>query len=132
MTRSLSDLFERDTFKKTANLIGREYYVKPFPNSYNDSITAYASIDADAFSFGGLPLVLLLSILLVFIRLFLSSKDYNSSPEIQAFEHLALVYLILLPFTASIQAILIPQGLLPVLLIILYLRKQKRLGDKRL
>lgn len=132
MTRSLSDLFERDTFKKTANLIGREYYVKPFPNSYNDSITAYASIDADAFSFGGLPLVLLLSILLVFIRLFLSSKDYYSSPEIQAFEHLALVYLILLPFTASIQAILIPQGLLPVLLIILYLRKQNRLGNKKL
>ena len=132
VNRSLFDLFERNTLKKTANLIGREYYVKPFPNSYNNSITAYASIDADAFSFGGLLLVLLVSILLISIRIFISSKGNNSPPEIQAFEYLALVYLILLPFTASIQAILIPQGLLPVLLVVLYLRKLNRNGYTQL
>jgi len=128
--RGLSDVFERDTFKKTANLIGREYYVKSFPQSYTNSITAYASIDADAFSFGGLLPVLLVSILLILIRIFISSKGNNSPPEIEAFKYLALVYLILLPFTSSIQAILIPQGLLPLLLIILYLKKQNRLGKR--
>jgi hypothetical protein len=132
VNRSLFDLFERDTFKKAANLIGKEYYVKPFPNSYNDSITAYASIDADAFSFGGLIFVLLVAILLIFIRIFISSKGNNSPPEIQTFEYLALVYLILLPFTASIQAILIPQGLFLVLMVIFLLRKLKQNSNSRL
>ena len=130
--RNISDLFERNIFQKTANLIGREYYVKYFPNSYDNWITAYASIDADAFSFGGLPLVLLVSILLVFIRVFISSQGNNSPPEILAFENLALVYLVLLPFSASIQAILIPQGLLPVLLVVLYLRKRNYLNISKL
>lgn len=121
--RSFSELFEQDIFLKTSNLIGNEYYLKNFPNYFSKWINAPASIDADAFSFGGLPLVLLLSILLIFIRVFISTGGNNSPPEVQAFENLALAYLILLPCSASIQAILIPQGLLPVLLVLFYLRK---------
>jgi hypothetical protein len=130
--RSFSNLFEQDNYLKTSNLIGAEYYLKNFPNDYSKWLNAYASIDADAFSFGGLPIVFLVSILLVFIRVFISSQGNNSPPEILAFENLALVFLVLLPFTASIQAILIPQGLLPVLLVVLYLRKRNYLKISKL
>ena len=121
--RSFSNLFEQDIYLKTSNLIGTEYYLKNFPNDFNKWINASASVDADEFSFGGMPSVLLVSILLIFIRVFISAGGNNSPPLVQAFENLALAYLVLLPSFASIQAILIPQGLLPVLLVLFYLRK---------
>ena len=124
--RGVSSLIERDTYKKTANEIGIQYYTIPFPDSYGSSISAYSSIDADAFSFGGLPIVAIISLLLFAIRIYIGLSKSNSPPLTKVFEALALNMMIILPFSASIQAILLPQGLSLLLVLILYLRSFKK------
>lgn len=125
-TRGLVDIFERNPEKKASNLIGIKYYQKPFPNSYGTSINANASVDADAFSIGGLSAVFFTALLLLLIRVYIGASRINSPPITRIFESLALSLIIFLPFTASIQAILVPQGLSLILLIIFMLRNYKK------
>jgi hypothetical protein len=126
--RGVSSLLERDTYKKTANEIGIQYYTIPFPDSYGSSISAYSSIDADAFSFGGLLIVAVISLLLFAIRIYIGLSKSNSPPLTKVFEALALNMMIILPFSASIQAILLPQGLALLLVSIFYLRNFKKVS----
>lgn len=120
--RGVQSLLERDTYKKTANIIGIKYYKEPFPNSYGSSVSAYSSIDADAFSFGGLGVVVMISLLLLLIRIYIGLSKNNSPPITKVLEALSLNLIIILPFSASIQAILLPQGLMLLLFSIFYLR----------
>jgi hypothetical protein len=124
--RGVYSLLERDTYKKTANEIGIQYYAIPFPDSYGNSISAYSSIDADAFSFGGLLVVAVVSLLLLAIRVYIGLSKSNSPPLAKVLEGLALNMLIILPFSASIQAILLPQGLAFLLFSIFYLRNSNK------
>jgi hypothetical protein len=123
--RGVQSLLERDTYKKTANIIGIKYYKEPFPNSYGSSIGAYSSIDADAFSFGGLGIVAIVSLLLLLIRIYVGVSKNNSPPITKVLEALSLNLIIILPFSASIQAILLPQGLMLLLFSIFFLRNFK-------
>ena len=123
--RGVQSLLERDTYKKTANIIGIKYYKEPFPNSYGSSISAYSSIDADAFSFGGLGIVAIVSLLLLLIRIYVGVSKNNSPPITKVLEALSLNLIIILPFSASIQAILLPQGLMLLLFSIFFLRNFK-------
>ncbi len=50
--------------KKLANEIGNWAYVPRFPDKYPTSVSAYASLDADAYCRGGGGLTLLLFFLL--------------------------------------------------------------------
>ena len=120
--RGVQSLLERDTYKKTANIIGIKYYTEPFPNLYGSSISAYSSIDADAFSFGGLGIVAIISLLLLLIRIYVGVSKNNSPPITKVLEALSLNLIIILPFSASIQAILLPQGLMLLLISIFFLR----------
>jgi len=124
--RGVYSLLERDTYKKTANEIGIQYYAIPFPDSYGNSISAYSSIDADAFSFGGLLVVAAVSLLLLAIRVYIGLSKSNSPPLTKVLEGLAMNMLIILPFSASIQAILLPQGLALLLFSIFYLRNSNK------
>ena len=121
----MQSLLERDTYKKTPNIIGIKYYKEPFPNSYGSSISAYSSIDADAFSFGGLGIVAIISLLLLLIRIYVGVSKNNSPPITKVLEALSLNLIIILPFSASIQAILLPQGLMLLLFSIFFLRNFK-------
>ena len=123
--RGVQSLLERDTYKKTANIIGIKYYKEPFPNSYGSSISAYSSIDADAFSFGGLGIVAIVSLLLLLIRIYVGVSKNSSPPITKVLEALSLNLIIILPFSASIQAILLPQGLMLLLFSIFFLRNFK-------
>ena len=123
--RGVQSLLERDTYKKTANIIGIKYYKEPFPNSYGSSISAYSSIDADAFSFGGLGIVAMVSLLLLLIRIYVGVSKNNSPPITKVLEALSLNLIVILPFSASIQAILLPQGLMLLLFSIFFLRNFK-------
>lgn len=120
--RGIQSFLERDTYKKTANIIGIKYYKEPFPNSYGSSVSAYSSIDADAFSFGGLGVVVIASLLLLLIRIYIGLSKNNSPPITKILEALSLNLIIILPFSASIQAILLPQGLMLLLFSIFFLR----------
>jgi len=120
--RGIQSFLERDTYKKTANIIGIKYYKEPFPNSYGSSVSAYSSIDADAFSFGGLGVVAIASLLLLLIRIYIGLSKNNSPPITKILEALSLNLIIILPFSASIQAILLPQGLMLLLFSIFFLR----------
>jgi hypothetical protein len=120
--RGIQSFLERDTYKKTANIIGIKYYKEPFPNSYGSSVSAYSSIDADAFSFGGLGVVAITSLLLLLIRIYIGLSKNNSPPITKILEALSLNLIIILPFSASIQAILLPQGLMLLLFSIFFLR----------
>jgi hypothetical protein len=120
--RGMQSFLERDTYKKTANIIGIKYYKEPFPNSYGSSVSAYSSIDADAFSFGGLGVVAIASLLLLLIRIYIGLSKNNSPPITKILEALSLNLIIILPFSASIQAILLPHGLMLLLFSIFFLR----------
>ena len=123
--RGIQSFLERDTYKKTANIIGIKYYKEPFPNSYGSSVSAYSSIDADAFSFGGSGVVAITSLLLLLIRIYIGLSKNNSPPITKILEALSLSLIIILPFSASIQAILLPQGLMLLLFSIFFLRNFK-------
>jgi len=109
--RSFQSIINRELGSQPSNIIGKIAYFDRFPNSFLKSISANSSIDADSFSFGW-PFTWISGFILFIMRILsasgLRSKDFfeRSSGAI------LLGGLILLPFTASIQAILIAQGML--------------------
>jgi hypothetical protein len=101
-------------WRHASNKVGTWAYVQRFPDSYFDTIHAYASADADAYSFGGLPAVLFAAFVLALVRASLGLLAHGGELEV-ALSGLGIAFLTALPFQASVQAILIPQGLALVL-----------------
>jgi hypothetical protein len=120
--RPILNLFDRGNENKFSNKIGLKYFVEPFPDSYGTSINANASIDADAFSFYRIYSVIFVGLIYFFIRLFLGVMSVHSRPSIRILSGLGLSKLILLPFSAGLQAILIPHGLALIVALILVLK----------
>jgi hypothetical protein len=115
--RSIIELTNRDISASAANAVGIEFYKKNFPSRYGSSISAFSSIDADAFSFGGLIYILLVGFLLLMIQIILGAYSKSSSDSDQIFYAIGLSQITFLPWQASIQAMLFSQGLILVLLI---------------
>jgi hypothetical protein len=120
--RPISNLFDRANENKFSNKIGLEYFVEPFPNSYKSTINANASIDADAFSFYGFYSVIFVALLYSCIRVFIGVMSVHSSTSIRILSGIGLSKLILLPFSAGLQAILVPHGLALIVILILILK----------
>jgi hypothetical protein len=120
--RVLSNLFDRDNEDKFSNKVGLKYYVEKFPKSYGISINANASMDADAFSFKKFYSVVFVSILYSMIRLFIGLSSLHSNTSIRILSGIGLSKLILLPFSAGLQAILVPHGLALIVILILILK----------
>jgi hypothetical protein len=106
--RSLTGLIKREE-AKASNIVGRWAYYERFPNNFLPSINAYSSVDADAYSFGGLGYVVIVGFLCLLIRLY--SVWVRSKPGGLIFSPLITAYLVIFLFQASFQAILIAQGL---------------------
>lgn len=119
--RSISNLFDRDNEDKFSNKVGIKYYVSSFPDSYGTSINANASIDADAFSFNKFYSVIFVTLIYSFIRVFIGVMSVHSRPSIRILSGIGLSKLILLPFSAGLQAVLVPHGLALIIFLILLL-----------
>lgn len=132
--RNLESLLDRDLKSQPSNIIGKIAYFERFPGQYLESVSAYSSVDADSFSFGWFY-VWLTGFFLLLIRISsyigLTSSQFAS----RAFGAILLGGLIVLPFTASIQAILLAQGMIVPLVsnlfLYLKLRKVNRNGIKK-
>jgi len=122
--RSLVDLVDRSASAQAANKVGIWGFQNLFPERYLSSVSAYASIDADAYSFFGLGSVFLVALLLLLIRVFISIPVSPSNDLARIFQGIAFGQLVIFPFQASIQAMLFPQGLIMILLIFLYLKNK--------
>ena len=113
-------------WQHASNKVGIWAYVQRFPRSYFETIHAYASADADAYSFGGLPAVFIAALALGLVRVTLGLIG-NSGEAESVLAGLGIAFLTALPFQASVQAILVPQGLLLVVLVSLALALGRRL-----
>jgi hypothetical protein len=122
--RDLVNMFERDLSKQASNKVGNWAYVTKFPESYPKTISANSSLDADAFSFYGLFSVFIAAFILLLIRVFIVLTSKKPSEFELILEGFALGMLAFFPVTAPIQAILFPQGLGLVILILFIFRIQ--------
>ncbi len=117
-------MVDRSASVQAANKIGVWGFQTPFPERYLSSVSAYASIDADAFSFFGLISVFFVAFLLLLVRVFISIPVSTSNDFARIFQGIAFGQLVIFPFQASLQAMLIPQGLFIILLIFYYLKNK--------
>lgn len=108
--------------------VGVWAYRERFPEKYGETISAYASFDADAFAHGGVWGVMFGTILLLIIRIG-AALLRGGHPVGMAAYGVMLCGLAILPSSASLQAMLGAQGLFLVLLLLLVLRKQSG-GDR--
>lgn len=92
-----------------ANRVGIWAYRQFFPTKYAATVSAYASADADAYSFGGLFAVGLSALLVFFCRVSIIPVMHENQFG-QALGLMMLVFLGLFPASASLQAIFVAQG----------------------
>ena len=121
--RSVSDLLDRNLSSSAANRVGIEYFQRIFPDRYGTSVSAYSSIDSDAYSFGGLFLVFLVAIVLLIIRLSISAGIRSNFMIARILLAIGLTQIALMPWQSSIQAILFSQGLFLIILLIFLFSK---------
>ena len=121
--RSLQSLLNRDPDHQASSKIGLWAYKDNWPDRYLDSVNAYASIDADSYSFFGLASVLGSALILLLVRIYLIWKQALENPLEYILQGLALFQIILFPFTASLQAILISNFLIIVIVFLSIIRK---------
>ena len=114
-----SDLLNRKNELKPSNVIGRYYYTKYWPDKYPEFINANSSIDSEAFSYGGIPLVIIFSLIIVYFRYLVSLKSLTNSSVTATIEGIGIAYLAISPINSSLPAILIPQGFWILLILIL-------------
>lgn len=100
-----------------ANRVGRWAYVQRFPDHYLDSVSAYASLDADAYSFGGLGAIALAGLLVLCVRCAAALASVTQFGR--AVSALLICQLGMFVMSASAQAILVAQG--AVILVVLSL-----------
>jgi len=122
--RKLLDVFERENSKQASNKVGVWAYAERFPAHYGQTISANGSIDADAFSLGGIFSVFIVALTLFFIRIFVSIAAPGDSLLVRMLEGIGLGQLAFLPNSAPLQAILLPQGLGLILFLLLVLRRK--------
>jgi hypothetical protein len=120
--RDFMAVFERANSKQASNKVGVWAYTDRFPQAYGKTISANGSIDADAYSLGGWFSILLVSIILFAIRIFISLSGRNESLFTRILEGIGLGQLAFLPNSAPLQAMLLPQGLGLIILLLLILR----------
>ena len=114
---------------KPANIIAQVYYGKFWPNNYGKTTNANGSVDAEAFAYGGIPLIVIFASLIFFFRLSISLFKSNSFLG-QVLEGAGIAFLSFLPNSASLPAILIPNGFIVILLFVI-VRNSSILRSKR-
>jgi hypothetical protein len=116
---TFSDLLNRQNELKPSNIVGNYYYSKYWPDKYPEFINANSSIDSEAYSYGGIPLVIIFSLVIVCFRYLVSLKSLANNSVTGAIEGIGITYLTISPISSSLPAILIPQGFWILLTMIL-------------
>lgn len=107
-----------DETSSLANAIGRWRYTSRFPEEYLPHVRAYASLDADAFCRFAMPGVLLAALGYMAARIvFFLSCGGTTDPLLQGLYSLGLTLFSFVPYQGSLQALLGPQGVLPIILL---------------
>ena len=114
-----SDLLSRKNELKPSNVIARNYYTKYWPDRYPEYTNANSSIDSEAYSYGGIPLVIIFSLLIVYFRYLVSLESFANNSVMRAIEGIGITYLAISPLSSSLPAILVPQGFWILLIFIL-------------
>ncbi len=114
--------------ERPSRLVARWAYIERFPSRYLSFANANASFDADAFSRAGALGAALAICLLVAMRCFLTTLRGAGSLG-TAMYCIALALLSLLPFQASLQAIVFVQGLWMALALMLFYRVSRIARD---
>jgi hypothetical protein len=114
-----SDLLNRKNELKPSNIVGKYYYSKYWPDKYPEFVNANSSIDSEAYSYGGIPLVIIFSLVIVYFRYLVSLKSLANNSVTGAIEGIGITYLTISPISSSLPAILIPQGFWILLTVIL-------------
>jgi hypothetical protein len=109
MGRALKNGFVHPCLK-----VGDWGYHQKFPDKYETIPNTYASLDADAFAYGGLKSVVFVAVLFAVLRMCFALFHTNT-PFSQTLHMTGLVILTITPANASLQAILAPHGILPIL-----------------
>lgn len=103
---------------RAANLVGRWAYYERFPNRYLETISAYSSIDADAYSFGGLIYVFFAGLAYLLLRIYVVRLGAHGVGKLMS--PIMIGYFVLFLAQASLQAILVAQGFLLLIIISIY------------
>jgi hypothetical protein len=109
------------TFVHPAKRVGNWAYRERFPEWYLESIHAYASIDADAYARFGTKGIVAAGLLLLLCRWLLKLLTLDD-PLMRSLYAAGLVMLALLPSMASLQAVLLANGLAVVILLMIVVR----------
>jgi hypothetical protein len=117
----LSSVFKSDPENAPSRSVGLWAYRDRFPDKYLYSINAYASIDSDGFARGGVIGAIFAILILVFFRVAARLLLVNNPLSLGAYG-VVLGLISVLSASASVQAILFAQGLLPTMFILLYLK----------
>ncbi|WP_425905830.1 hypothetical protein [Nitrobacter sp. TKz-YC02] len=96
--------------RSPSNIIGVEVYKKLFPYRYYDSTSAYASVDADANAHWGLPGVIVLGFLMIFMRAVSVIATDTALGKIAQTANVMIFTMV--PYQGSLQAMLIAHGAL--------------------
>ena len=113
------DLLNRKNELKPSNIIANNYYAKYWPDSYPEFTNANSSIDSEAFSYGGIPLVIIFSVVIVYFRYLISLKSLPNHFATGSLEGIGITILTISPISSSLPAILVPQGFWILLIVIL-------------
>jgi hypothetical protein len=113
------DLLNRKNELKPSNIIAKYYYTKYWPDKYPEFTNANSSIDSEAFSYGGIPLVIVFSLVIIYFRYLISIKSLPNNSAMGALEGIGITYLTISPISSSLPAILVPQGFWILLIVIL-------------
>lgn len=100
---------------RAANLVGRWAYYERFPSNYLETISAYGSIDADAYSFGGLTYVLLIALAYLSLRVYAVRLSAHAVGRFLS--PIMIGYFVVFLSQSSLQAILVAQGLFALIII---------------
>lgn len=103
---------------RAANMVGRWAYYERFPSNYLETISAFSSIDADAYSFGGLIYVLLVGFAYLLIRVYAVRLGAHALGRFMS--PIMTGYFIIFLAQSSLQAILVAQGLFVLIIISFY------------
>lgn len=108
-------------FQHPANSVGRWAYLTRFPKNYGETVSAYSSADADAYARFGVAGLVGLAVLLLLLRGPLPLL-VTSSPFSQRLYWSAVVILALGLPSASLQALLVANGLAAIVVLSVILR----------
>ncbi len=108
-------------FQHPSNRVGLWAYQSRYPTQYGDTVHAYCSIDADAFSRWGVKGIFLIAFLTAVIRLMIKVLTPQTSWG-QAISFAALVLFASSLPVASLFAMLVAQGVIAYLAVLLCLR----------